>query len=141
MFKLENIVVANGITHYKLKQGNKIVLFNSNTLIGFTKVACIFIKIKKLLHYLLNSRWTDSLNISLFVVCIILIMQYVAWQRWISLNSHNGICLPFSNIKLNTNILQSKGKLTFSQTVNMYMYYNKTYFTTPFYKRNFFHMY
>ena len=45
----------------------------------------------KELHYLLNSRRTNSLNISLFVVFIILIMQYVAWQRWISLNPHNMI--------------------------------------------------
>ena len=74
-------VVVNGTTHHcKLKQGNKIVLFNSNTLIGFTKFSCIFMRNTEL-HYLLNSRRTNSLNISLFVVFIILIMQYVAWQR------------------------------------------------------------
>jgi hypothetical protein len=74
--------VANGTTHYcKLKQGSKIVLFNSNTLIGFTKVSCIFMKNKEL-HYLSNSRRTNNpLKILLFVVFIILIMQYVAWQR------------------------------------------------------------
>jgi hypothetical protein len=52
--------------------------------------------------------------------------------------------LPLTNIRLNTNILQSKRKLTFSQIVNVYniyMYYNETYFTTPFYKRDCFHMY
>ena len=33
--------------------------------------------------------------------------------------------LPLSNIRLNTNILQSKRRLTFSQIVNAYMmYYN-----------------
>jgi hypothetical protein len=38
-------VVANGTTHHcKLKQGSKIVLFNSNALIGFTKVSCIFMR-------------------------------------------------------------------------------------------------
>jgi hypothetical protein len=75
-------VVANGTTHYcKLKQGSKIFLFNSNTLIGFTKVSCIFVRNKEL-HYSLNSRRTNSLNILLFVVFIISIMQYdVAWQR------------------------------------------------------------
>jgi hypothetical protein len=40
MFKLENnIVVTNGRTRYKLKQGHKIVFFNSNTLIEFIKVS------------------------------------------------------------------------------------------------------
>ena len=88
MFKLKNIVVTNGTTHCKLKQDSKIVLFNSNTLIWFTNVSCIFMRNNEL--PLLNSRRTDSSNISLFVVFIILIMQYnVAWQRWISLNSHN----------------------------------------------------
>ena len=57
MFKSENIilytVVANGTTHHcKLKQGSKIVLFNSNTLIGFTKVFCIFMMKNKELHYI-----------------------------------------------------------------------------------------
>jgi hypothetical protein len=75
-----NTVVANGTTHCKLKQGSKIFLFNSNTLIGFTKVSCIFMRNKEL-HYSLNSRRTNSLNLFLFVVFIILIMQYVAWQR------------------------------------------------------------
>jgi hypothetical protein len=75
-------VVANGATHCKLKQSNKIVLFNLNILIEFIKVSCIFImRNKGFLHYLLNSRRTNSLNILLFVVFIILIMQYIAWQR------------------------------------------------------------
>jgi hypothetical protein len=39
MFKSENIVVTNGTSRYKLKQGHKIVFFNSNTLIEFTKVS------------------------------------------------------------------------------------------------------
>ena len=75
MFKSENIVVTNGTTRYKLKQGNKKVLFNSITLIGFTRVSSIFMRNKEL-HYLLYSRRTNSLNILLFVVFIILIMQY-----------------------------------------------------------------
>ena len=84
MFKLENIVLQLQMeqlnNHCKLKQGGKKILFNLNTLIGFTKVSHIFMRNKKL-HYLLNSRRKNSLNISLFVVFIILIMQYVAWQR------------------------------------------------------------
>ena len=41
MLKAENIVVTNGATHhFKLKQGSKIVFFNSNTLTEFTKVPC-----------------------------------------------------------------------------------------------------
>ena len=69
-------VVANGTTHHcKLKQGSKIVLFNSNTSTGlFTKKFCIFMRNKEL-HYLLNSGRTNSLNISLFVVFIILIIS------------------------------------------------------------------
>jgi hypothetical protein len=44
-------IVANGTAHYcKLKQGSKIVLFNSNTLIGFTKVFCIFMRNKELYY-------------------------------------------------------------------------------------------
>ena len=106
-----------------MKLGSKIVLLNSNTLTGFTKVSCIiFMMRNKEPHYLLNSRRTNSFNISLFVVFIILIRQYVAWQRWISLKSQNNIFLPLSNIRLNTNLLQSKSKLTFSQIVNVYMY-------------------
>ena len=76
----QSTIVANGTTyHCKLKQGSKIVLFNSNNLIGCTKVSCIFMRNEEL-HYLLNSRRTNSLNISLFVVFTILIMHYVAWQ-------------------------------------------------------------
>ena len=67
-----------GTTHHcKLKQDSKIVLFNSNTLIGFTKVSCILMRNTKL-HYLLNLRRTNSLTILLFIVFIILIMQYDA---------------------------------------------------------------
>ena len=44
------------------------------------------------------------------------------------------IFLPLSNIRLNTNILQSKRILTLSQTINVYMYYNETYFAAPFNK-------
>ena len=70
MFKLENILlqlqVANGTTHYcKLKQGSKIVLFNSNTLIEFTKVPCTLTRNSELC--LLNSRRKKLLNICLFV--------------------------------------------------------------------------
>jgi hypothetical protein len=34
--------------------------------------------------------------------------------------------LPLSDIRLNTNILQSKRRLTFSQIFNVYLYYNET---------------
>jgi hypothetical protein len=126
-----------------LEQGSKVVLFNSNTLIGFTKVFCIFMRNKEL-HYLLNSRRTNSLNISLFFICgfyyfnrAICCMATVNFIKFVQ-----QYFLPLSDIRLNTNILQSKRKSTFSQIVNVYMYYNKTYFTTPFYKRDcFFHMY
>ena len=50
-------LVTNRTTHCKLKQGSKIVLFISNTLIGFTKVSCIFMRNNEL-HYLLNSSRT-----------------------------------------------------------------------------------
>jgi hypothetical protein len=75
MFKSENIVVINGTAHCKLGKDNKIV-FQLN----LQKFRVTFMRNKEL-HYLLNSRRTNSLNISLFVVFIILIMQYVAWQR------------------------------------------------------------
>jgi hypothetical protein len=83
------------------------------------------------------------LNISLFVVFSISIMQHaiccMATVNFIKFTQYH--FLPLSNIRLNTNILQSKRKLTFSQIVNGYMYYKETYFATPFYKRDCFHMY
>ena len=54
MFKSENIVVTNGITHCKMKRGSKKV-FDSNTLFELiTKISCIFMRNKE--PNLLNSR-------------------------------------------------------------------------------------
>jgi hypothetical protein len=86
MLKLENIVVRNGTTHCKLKQGGK-KNFNSNIL-EFTKISCTFMGNHKELH-LLNSRRKIPLNISLLILYINLIMQGVAWQRRILLNPHS----------------------------------------------------
>jgi hypothetical protein len=59
MFKPENIIVTNGTTHCKLKQGSEIVFFfNLNTLIGFAKVSYTFMRNEKL--HLLNLRRENS---------------------------------------------------------------------------------
>ena len=68
IFKSENIVVTNGTTRCKTKQGHKIVFFNSNTLIEFTKVSYKFLRNKES-YYLLNSR-TKPFMIHYFI-CIL----------------------------------------------------------------------
>ena len=51
MFKSENIVVMNGTTQCKLKQGSKIVILVK--FFEFTKVSCtLFIRNNKEKHYL-----------------------------------------------------------------------------------------
>ena len=52
MFESKNIIVTNGVTHFKLKQDSKIVFFNSNTLTKFTKVSYKFMRSDKKLHLL-----------------------------------------------------------------------------------------
>jgi hypothetical protein len=66
MFKSENIVVTKGITRCKLKQGSKIIFFNSNTLIEFTKASCTFVRNNEL--HLLNPRGKSFKHI---FICIL----------------------------------------------------------------------
>ena len=53
MSKSKYILVTNGTTRCKLKQGSKMI-FNTNTLIEVTKVSCAFMRNKEL--HLLNLR-------------------------------------------------------------------------------------